>query len=170
MSERLIDFLTYSAKCVTGTLIVLSVSKGFSSLTYSDTLWALFSVLLVLSPDGKDTVTLALTRIKANLLGAGVGFIFITLFPNDMNMWTISLVLFCTLGIGYLLKLDSTLRSALCAAIIITMPQHEVVSTTTPVARVISVIAGCLLGICITYVFHFKQRAVAGKPDDKPNE
>ncbi len=61
-------------------------------------------------------------------------------------------------AIGYLLKLDVALRSALIADIIITMPKDTIPTLSTPIERVIAVIAGCVLGIGITYLFHFKER------------
>ncbi|MEP6646059.1 MAG: FUSC family protein [Saprospiraceae bacterium] len=170
MHERTKSFIIYSAKCVTGTLVVLTVSKMFSVLTYADTIWCLFSVLLVLSPEGTDSITLAFTRIKANLLGAAVGFLFITLFPHAANMWTLSLVIVITIGIGFVLKLDASLRPALVAVIIITMPQSSIPSLNTPVERVIAVIAGCFLGVGITYLFHFRQKHPQPVPKEEGNE
>lgn len=163
MNERLKSLLIYAAKCVVGTIIILSISHLSTKLTYSDTIWSLFSVLLILSPDGKDSFSLAVNRIKANLLGAGIGLAFITLFPNNLSIFIICFALVCTLALGYYFKLDSGIRSALVATIIVIMPQSAIQTWSTPIARVISVIAGCVLGILITYIFHFKEKNILGK-------
>lgn len=158
--ERIKDFLIYATKCAVGAVIVLTLTNIIDGLSYHDTIWSLLSMLLILSPDGMDSVTLAFNRIMANILGAGVGLLFITLLPQMMDMWVLILVIITTLGVGYAFKLDASIRSALVAAIIITMPQDAVQSMTTPVERVIAVIAGCCIGIVITYAFHFKKKNI----------
>lgn len=158
--ERIKDFLIYATKCAVGTIIILTLTSLIKGLTYHDTIWSLLSMLLILSPDGMDSVTLAFNRIMANILGAGVGLLFITLLPQMMDMWILILVIVTTLATGYALKLDASLRSALVAAIIITMPQDAVQSMSTPVERVIAVVAGCFIGVAITYAFHFRKKNI----------
>ncbi len=170
MNDRLKSFITYSAKCITGAVIVLSVSHLFPKLTYADTIWCLFSVLLVLSPDGKDSISLAFNRIKANLMGATIGFVFITLFPHHITLWIISFALLVTLAAGYLLKWETAIRPALVAVVIIIMPQNAMPSVNTPIARVISVAVGCLLGIAITYVYHFRQNQNQVEKEEEQTE
>ena len=158
--ERIKDFLIYATKCAVGTIIILTLTSIINGLTYYDTIWCLLSMLLILSPDGMDSVTLAFNRIMANILGAGVGLMFITLLPQMMDMWILILVIITTLAIGYAFKLDASLRSALVAAIIITMPQDAIQSMNTPIERVIAVISGCFIGVAITYAFHFRKKNI----------
>ncbi|MFX8362502.1 FUSC family protein, partial [Acinetobacter baumannii] len=87
-------FLIYAAKCVSGVLIVSTLSW---LLNYTEFAWCLISVILVLSPDGKDSVSLAFNRIKANLVGAGVGLLCLLFFTS--NMWSISLAVSTALAI-----------------------------------------------------------------------
>lgn len=151
MAERLRSLLIYAAKCVTGTLIVFILS---SLLHYDDIGWCLISVILVLSPDGKDSISLAFTRIKANIIGAAVGVL--CLFISPMNMWVLSLGLTITLSFCYLLRLDAGAKSALAATVIIMLHEKGQHVWDTALERVIAVLAGCILGLVITFIFHFK--------------
>ena len=160
MNERIKSLLVYSAKCIVGALIVLIVSPMIPQVNDSDTIWCLLSILLILSPDGKDSMNLAINRIKANLLGAGVGLVFIYSFPREYHLWLITVALFFTLMFGYYLKLDNCLRSALVATVIVMMPHEEMASWSTPIERILSVIAGCVLAMIITFVFHSKDKEI----------
>src|SRR5437868_6592972 len=65
MNDRTRRLVTYIIKCVTGALIVFTIAR---LVHYNDLGWSLISTMLVLSPDAKDAVPLAITRIKANVL------------------------------------------------------------------------------------------------------
>ena len=149
MSERMKSLLVYVLKCVTGVLLVFLFSK---LLHYNDLTWCLISVILVLSPDGKDAIPLAVTRIKANVVGAGMGVLCLLISPS--NMWTMSLALAFTLSLCYLFKLDAGIRSALAATIIIMLHPAGVHLWDTALERIIAVLAGCALGLLITFLFH----------------
>ena len=151
MSERIKSLLIYAAKCVTATLVVFMLA---SVLNYKDIGWCLISVILVLSPDGKDALPLAFTRIKANFVGAGVGLI--CLLITSTNMWILSAALAITVSFCYLLKFDTAIRSALAATIIIMLHEEGKHLWDTAIERVIAVVAGCVLGLLITFTFHFK--------------
>ena len=152
MGERTRSLLIYTAKCVTGTLVTFIL---FYLLNYKDLLgWCLISVILVLSPDGKDSVSLAFTRIKANVLGATVGLLCLLIAPN--NMWVMSLAIAVTLSLCYVFKLDDGARSAMAAAIIILLHPEGRHIWDTALQRVAAVFVGCALGLIITFIFHFK--------------
>ncbi len=153
MTERIRSLITYSAKCVTATFVVFILSE---LLNYKDIGWCLISVILVLSPDGKDALSLAITRIKANLVGASVGLACLLISPA--NMWILSIALTITLSLCYFFKFDTAVRSALAATIIIMLHEEGKHLWDTATERVIAVLAGCILGLMITYVFHFKSR------------
>lgn len=151
MSDRTRSLLIYAGKCVSATLIVFIVS---SIINYRDLGWCLISVILVLSPDGKDALSLGFTRIKANLVGAGVGVLCLLISPT--NMWILSGALAVTLSLCYLLKFDTAMKSALAATIIIMLHEEGKHIWDTALERVIAVVAGCSLGLLITFIFHFK--------------
>jgi len=164
MNERIKSLLTYAAKCVTGTLLVFIIASFFD---YTDIGWCLISVMLVLSPDGKESVPLAVTRIKANIVGAAVGMLCLCISHN--NMWVLSLALALTVAFCYLFKLDAGIRSALAATIIIMLHEAGKHPWDSAIERVINVMAGCLLGLLITFVFHF-ELAKGEKPLSKDQQ
>ncbi|CAN5446506.1 hypothetical protein BH11BAC2_BH11BAC2_15080 [soil metagenome] len=153
MNARIKSLLIYIAKCVSGTLLVYLLS---ALLDYSDIAWCLISVILVLSADGKDSVPLAVTRIKANFVGAAVGVI--CLLISTTNMWILSAGLSLTLAFCYIFKLDSGIRSALAATIIIMLHEDGRHVWDSAIIRIIAVLTGCLIGLLITYLFHFNEK------------
>lgn len=163
--ERVKSWAIYAAKCVVGASSVFMLSE---LLNYKDLGWSLISVILVLSPDGKDAVSLAFTRIKANVLGAAIGLL--CLLIDETTMWTLSLGLVATLGGCYLLKLQDSARTAMAATVIIML--HAVGKHIWDVAllRVVAVMAGCVLGLLITYLFHFRSNEKQKKADLKNPE
>ena len=152
--NRINSIIIYSAKCICGALIVYALS---SLINYKDISWCIISVILVLSPDGKDSVQLALTRIKANLVGAGVGVL--CLLISATNVWILSIALSITITFCYLLKLDAGTRSALAATIIVMLHDEGKHIWDTAFERVSAVLIGCVLGLIITFVFHFKNKS-----------
>ncbi|MFY0255635.1 aromatic acid exporter family protein [Chitinophaga sp. 30R24] len=149
--QRLKRLLIYAAKCVSGVLLVLGLSWAVD---YKDIIWILISVMLVLSPDGSDAVTLAVTRIKANAVGAISGFLLILLHPNMILMMCSAV--FITVAICNLLNLEAATRTALAATIIVMTHEAGTHIWDTAVERVLSVLTGCLLGLLITFIFHNK--------------
>jgi uncharacterized membrane protein YgaE (UPF0421/DUF939 family) len=141
--------IVYVANCVTGVLIAFLLAQ---LLIYSDYIWGLISVILVLSPDGNDALTLAMSRMKANLIGAAAGLVMLLLHPITVVMVAGAVAI--TIVVCYFVKLENPTRSALAASIIVTL--HETGKHIWDVAleRVIAVVAGCLLGLIITYVYH----------------
>src|SRR5271154_5821085 len=84
MSLRNKSLLAYTAKCVAGILLCSLLGHFFEWIDYP---WSLISVVLVLSPEGKDTLDLTFTRIKANLVGAGAGVALLFFeIPNPYNL------------------------------------------------------------------------------------
>jgi uncharacterized membrane protein YgaE (UPF0421/DUF939 family) len=165
MNERIQSLLIYAAKCATGSLAVFALASVFQ---YKDIAWSLISVMLVLSADGKDSMQLALTRIKANIIGASVGVV--CLLIMQPNMWLITVALIITLALCYLFKLDAGIRSALAATIIILLHEEGKHLWDTAIERIIAVLAGCVLGLIITFVFHFKTKTGIKKEVDNSQE
>lgn len=150
MNLRYKTLIIYTAKCVLGAVLCFYVTGLVDK--WVDFPWCLISVMLVLSPEGKDAMELALTRIKANLVGAATGiFILITQLPSP---WNIAAGVAISLFACDQLKLNTGARSTLAAMIIILLhPEGEHVWDSA-LTRIIAVILGCLLALIITYVFH----------------
>lgn len=149
--NRVKSFLVYAAKLVTGALLV-NLCATF--VPYIDVTWSLISVVLVLSPDRKDSITLAVTRMKANLVAGAVSLLCLLFAPVTPVLIMASLV--ATLMVCYLLKLDSGMRSALAATIIILLHGQATHLWDTAVARITAVLAGCVVGLASTFIFHFR--------------
>src|SRR5579859_242651 len=142
--------VVYIAKCVSGVLLCSLLSLFFHQ--WIDYSWSLISVVLVLSPEGTDAVELAMTRIKANLVGAAVGVIL--LFSQVPGPWNIALGAALALFICDRLKLSAAARSTLAAVIIILLHHEGSNLWSSALSRVSAVITGCVLGLVITYLFH----------------
>lgn len=151
MSARNRELLIYAAKCITGTLLVFGIAR---IINYSDIGWCLISVMLVLSPDGKEAVSLAVIRIKANIVGAATG-VFCLLLSHS-NMWIVALALALTVSFCYLFKLENGVRSALAATIIIMLHDSGKHLWDAALERIIAVLAGCILALIVTFIFHFR--------------
>jgi uncharacterized membrane protein YgaE (UPF0421/DUF939 family) len=136
----------YILECVLGLCICYTLYKCFPQHQFY---WSMISVVLVIAPDGKDSDRLAFDRIKANILGSSVGLsLFLIRVPD---LFSICLGVMLTIAIGILLKLQSALRSAL-AALIIVMIHEEGQNSTWHIAleRMGCVIIGCIIGLLIT--------------------
>lgn len=143
-------FFVYAGKCVMGVLLCSLLSVYLRE--WIDYPWSLISVVLVLSPEGKDAVELALTRIKANLVGAAVGVLM--LLSQLPWPWNIAVGAAVALFFCDRLKLNAAARSTLAAVIIILLHPESGRLWSSAVNRVGAVITGCILGLLITYVFH----------------
>ncbi|HZX75284.1 MAG TPA: FUSC family protein [Cyclobacteriaceae bacterium] len=150
MSNQNKMLLIYASKCVIGILLCYTVSLFLYR--WIDYPWSLLSVVLVLSPEGKDAVQLALTRIKANVVGAGIGFMILA--SQIPTPWNIASGAAISLFVCDRLKLNEGARSTLAAMIIILLHQEGTHLWDSALSRVSAVFVGCLLGLVITYVFH----------------
>lgn len=150
MDQKQIDFLLYVAKCLIGTIIGFLIYRAYPE----GGAWSLVSILLVLSPEGKDAVTLAEVRIKANLVGAGTGLLLFFIHPPALIMICLGVII--VLVICEFLKLQVATRSALASVIIICIHQSGQYFYQVALERAAGVIGGCLIALLITYLVHYK--------------
>ncbi len=141
-------FILYILECLVGTVIGFVLYKSYPSIGA----WCLFSILLVLSPDRKDAMNLAMNRIKANLIGAAIGLTLFALHPINLVMICIGIA--TALIICEWLKLQVANRSAMIAVLIITMHEPGQHFWDIAVQRAAGVVLGCLVGVILTYCFH----------------
>jgi uncharacterized membrane protein YgaE (UPF0421/DUF939 family) len=140
----------YILECILGLCICYTLYKCFPQHQFY---WSMISVVLVIAPDGKDSNRLAFDRIKANILGSSVGLsLFLIRIPN---LFLICIGVALTIVIGIVLKLNTALRPAL-AALIIVMIHEEGQNSTWHIAseRMGCVIIGCIIGLLITIAFN----------------
>ena len=150
MSVRYKTLIVYMAKCVAGIILCFYISALLKS--WIDYSWFLISVVLVLSPEGKDAVELSLTRIKANSVGAATGILVLLL--QVPSPWNIPVGAGLSLIICDQFKLNAGARSTLTAVIIILLHHEGTHLWDSALSRIVAVIVGSLLGLLITYTFH----------------
>jgi len=151
MDDTQKNLLLYMTKCVVATGVIFYFS---GILHYSDIIWCLISAVLVLSPNAKEALPLALTRIAANFVGSAA-ILLCMLLGGLPHIVTISLAYFIAITACYLLNLMTASRSALAAATIIMLaPASDAHIWDKPLERVVSVAAGCVVGLVVTLVIH----------------
>jgi uncharacterized membrane protein YccC len=157
------NLMLYIAKCIASAGLIYFLSYIFH---YPDITWCLISAVLVLSPDAKEALPFAQTRIAANLVG-GASTLFCMLggFPQFV---TIFLAYCLTITTCFLFRIMNASRTALAAATIITLaPSTEAHLWDKALERVLSVAAGCLVGLVITLTIH---RRFSGPGKVAPSE
>jgi uncharacterized membrane protein YgaE (UPF0421/DUF939 family) len=112
--------------------------------------WAFISAILVLQPGLEQSLTSALVRIVANILGAAIGLIVGTYLHVEVPQIFIAVI--AVVFLCELFRLDLGLRSA-CVSVIIVMTNHtEGKLTTSSLERCIAVIAGCMLAVLLQLI------------------
>lgn len=151
MNETHKNLLLYITKCVVATGVIYYFSD---LLHYSDMIWCLISAILVLSPNAKEALPLALTRIAANSVG-GISILLCLLLDGLPPVVTVSLAYCLAITVCFLLNLMTASRSALAAVTIIMFaPSTEAHLWSKPIERMLSVALGCVVGLVITLVIH----------------
>lgn len=150
MILRYKTLIIYIAKCVTGIILCFFITLYLKE--WVDYTWCLISVVLVLSPEGKDAVELSLMRIKANLVGAATGLI--VLLTQVPSPWNIASGAAISLFVCDRLKLNAAARSTLAALIIILLHHEGAHLWDSALSRLTAVVLGCFTGLMITFLFH----------------
>ena len=148
-SARYKSLSVYVLKTISAVLL-----SYFASLLvhWLDFAWCLISSILVLSPEGNDAMPLALTRIKANLVGAFSGLLILLIdLPVPYNMGAGAVV---SLFLCDLFKLNAGAKATLAAMVIVLMHPEGAHVWDASLGRISSVIFGCVLGLIVTFVFH----------------
>ena len=141
----------YVAKCVSGGALVFLLARLLGYSDY-DLTWVLISLVLVLSPDNTESIPLALTRIKANVAASAASLACLAIGPPSPV--TICIAFALAIGVCYLAQAMTATRTALAAVVIIMLHKAGEPVWATAFERTLSVIAGCVLGLGVTFVFH----------------
>lgn len=155
------------AKIVAGMVLCFLATHVISSIDY---VWCLISVVLVLSPEGTDAMDLALTRIKANLVGACSGILL--LLSQISSPYNLALGALLSLFICDQFKLNAAARSTLAATIIILMHKEGTHLWDAALSRVLAVVTGCFIALAVTYAFHslIKINLTVESQEQKPRD
>lgn len=141
----------YMGKCAASCVLAYGLSQ---LLPGHDMSWFLISIVLVLSPDSAESIPLAVTRIKANLLGALASIAVATLVLPPLLGLAIALMV--TVLLCHYFNVMSGSRPALAAVIIILLHPHNEHGMPWDIVllRLAAVVAGCVAGLAITALFH----------------
>jgi uncharacterized membrane protein YccC len=123
-----------------------------SLLHYPGIGWCLVSAVLVLSPNAKEALPVALTRIAANLVGSAS--IFLCLLGGLSLVVTLSVAYGLAITACYLLHLMTASRTALVAVTIIMLHPTAPHAWDNALERVSSVVTGCIVALVTTLAFH----------------
>jgi len=105
--------------------------------------------VLVLYPGINQSLSAALIRIAANLLGGFVGFAIGYYFGTDMMRVVLAVIIL--VFIGELLHLDLALRTA-CVAAIIVLSAHTTNIALSAIERMIAVVSGCSAALIVQII------------------
>jgi uncharacterized membrane protein YgaE (UPF0421/DUF939 family) len=140
----------YILQCTIGLCVSYTLYKCFPQHQFY---WSMISTVLVIAPDGKNSNQLAIDRMKANILGSAIGLLLFLI--HQPNLFLICIAVIFTIISGTFLKLNTALRSAL-AAVVIVMIHEEGQNSTWHIAleRMVCVMIGCVIGLLITLAFN----------------
>ncbi len=158
MNPTIKSLILYAAKCITGAALVIGLGEVIQ---YHDVAWCLISVVLVLSPDSKEAIPLAVSRIKANLTGGSASLLCLLLGPP--SLLTVGLAMAVTIALCQLFQVMPSSRTALAAVIIVMLHGPGSHIWDAALERISAVVVGCILGLLITFLFHQRMvgRAIA---------
>lgn len=147
----------FVVRCLIGFSIGFFLMKQFPQY---DFFWALLSIMLVISPEGKDSPRLTTERVKANLIGALSGFVVVFL-PFSLFIKAI-IAITVTAIICNAIKLLDVSRSAIVAVIIILIEKPDE-GYLASVERFSFVLIGCLIGLIVVVTTGYMIRFVHKK-------
>lgn len=148
----------YIFRCALGFSIGYLLMKQFPEF---DLFWALLSIMLVISPEGKDSPRLTTERVKANFVGAFSGFVVVFL-PLSIFFKTLIGIVFAAV-LCNIFKLLNVSRTAVVTIIIILIERPND-GLTASVERFISVLIGCVIGLLVVistgYLIRFLHKKI----------
>jgi len=142
--------LIYILRCLIGFAIGYSLFLKFPEY---ELFWTLLSIILVISPEEKDSRRLSIERFKSNLIGSIVAMVCSHFIGQSIYSITIGIVL--TIIVCRAFKVMNMARVAVVALLIIMIQSHTstILHTTAiiaaPIFRFLSVATGCFIGLII---------------------
>ena len=135
----------YATRCVLGFLIGYALYRRFVEY---ELFWGLISIILVISPEEKDSRKLSYDRVKSNFIGSVVA-IACVFVDKESHLLTLVVGILLTILVCKLFKILNYARVAIVALLIILVEQHHSPITYTPFFRFLTVAMGCLIGLFI---------------------
>jgi uncharacterized membrane protein YgaE (UPF0421/DUF939 family) len=112
--------------------------------------WALVSAILVLQPGLEQSLTTALVRIAANLIGTSAGLL--VGYRWGVGTKEILGAIIVVVFLCEVFRLDLGLRSA-CVSVIIVMTANEGKVVSSSIERGVAVVVGCVLALILQLIF-----------------
>ena len=138
------QLIVYIIRCLIGFLIGYSIYWNYAKF---ETIWLLISIILVISPEEKDSRRLSIDRFRSNLIGSSVAMVCILAHGNEPYM--IAIGIFLTILTCRYFKVLNMARVAIVALLIIMVDPNLAELTYTPIFRFFCVGIGCLIGLLI---------------------
>ncbi len=146
--------LIYIIRCLIGFAIGYMLYLNFKQF---EVFWALLSIILVISPEEKDSKRLSIERFKSNFVGSIVAMGCVWLLPQ--SPYSIMLGIVVTIIFCRVFKILNMARVAIVALLIIMIAPHHTQIVYTPIYRAVSVGLGCVIGLAIVIatsaIIHF---------------
>lgn len=139
--------LIYILRCLIGFLIGYFLFIKFPEY---ELFWTLLSIILVISPEEKDSRRLSIERFKSNLIGSIAAMSCIHLLGD--SLYSIIAGLIFTILLCRVFKIMNMARVAIVALLIIMIQPHTSDLNKTPIFRFVSVSAGCFIGLIIVVI------------------
>ena len=136
--------LIYILRCCIGFLIGYKLYIEFPEFQL---FWTLLSIILVISPEEKDTRRLSIERFKSNFIGSAVAMVLLLFF--EPSVYSILFGVLITIVVCRLFQVMNMSRVALVALLIIMVQPHEASLVEAPIYRFGSVAIGCIVGLLI---------------------
>lgn len=136
--------LIYTIRCLIGFLIGFALYHRFPEY---ELFWTLLSIILVISPEEKDSRRLSIERFKSNLIGSSVALLCLQFYESSIYLIMFGIII--TIFVCRVFKVMDMARVALVALLIIMVEPHHTEMAITPIFRCISVGIGCVIGLFI---------------------
>lgn len=142
------QLIIYTIRCLLGFLIGYHLMIKFPEF---ELFWLLLSIVLVISPEGKDSRRLTIERVRSNFIGSSVGLVCLQI-SDVLNTGIMVLGIVLTSLICYLFKVMNMARVAIVTLLIILLQPHLSDIELTPLLRFATVFIGCIIGLTITVI------------------
>ncbi|MCP2045303.1 FUSC family protein [Pontibacter sp. HSC-36F09] len=136
-----VDMVLYIIRCTIGFLIGYMLYLAFPQFEFY---WTMISILLVLSPEVKDSSRLTVERVKSNLIGSSVGLLCVLLQVPQVLMMVVGIAV--SILVCHFFNLMSVARTAVVALVIVVIHEQETMSNWAGVERFSCVALGCVIG------------------------
>lgn len=136
--------LIYILRCLIGFSIGYYLFLKFPEY---ELFWTLLSIILVISPEEKDSRRLSIERFKSNLIGSVVAMACIHFIGSNIYGIVLGMVITILVCRGF--KVMNMARVAIVALLIIMVQPHSSAMAEAPIFRFLSVATGCFIGLMI---------------------